>query len=150
MYFGVKVDQDRIIYIDDINQDSTPEQAIIKQYEIFFKAREAEAAFCIAADGLAMPPQYYFLYKGKTSVFIVAANEAPIGFKGPYKSFRSALCAANFDRLIFNNEIRSYIQSEARRLVAAKALQEEYLDKIRRQRSLEHSNLNSQKEIDPE
>ena len=150
MYFGVKVDQDRIIYIDDINQDSMPDHATIKQYEIFFKARDAEAAFCIAADGLAESLQYYFLYKGKTSVFIVAANDAPIGFKGPYKSFRSALCAANFDRLIFNNEIRSYIQSEARRLVAAKALQEECLDKTRCQRVPEHDNLDSWEETDPE
>ncbi len=100
MYFGVKVEPNRVIYIDDICQDYPADPPKLDQFRFFATAQEADEVFSNAVAKMKEPPQYYYLYTAERAVWIVAAKEPPIAFKGPYKTFRSARCAANGMRLI--------------------------------------------------
>lgn len=112
MYFGVKVEPDRVIYTDDICQDYPVEPPKLDQFRFFATAQEADEVFSSAVAGLKEPPQYYCLYTGERAVWIVAAKEPPVAFKGPYKTFRAARCASNFMRIIGPSEMHSIVMDE--------------------------------------
>ena len=100
MYFGVKFEDDRVIYVDDLSTDLEAKISKLKDlYLCLDEKYTVETIFNNYTARLNETPQYYYLCQGETTVWVVAAKERPLGFEGPAETFQDAYCYANVVRV---------------------------------------------------
>lgn len=94
MCYGVKFDDDRVIYVDDLSTDLEAKISKIKDEYICFDQKSVEETIFKSFTARLKEPQYYYLCQGESIVWVVAAKERPLGFEGPMETFEDAYCYA--------------------------------------------------------
>ena len=99
MYYGVKFEDDRIIFVDELSADRETKLSRIKDLYLCFDQKSVtETIFKNRIAKLKEPLQYYYLCQGESTVWVVAAKECPLGFEGPMETFEDAYCFAKVVR----------------------------------------------------
>lgn len=101
MMYGLKIEQDRIIYMDyqETNTIFVPDSSW-KGYELSKQRDIIRAKFTEAVSKMDPPVNYSYLFNDQQTeiVWVVASKEIPLGFNGPFASFRQALSFGRVER----------------------------------------------------
>lgn len=98
MQYGVKAENDMIIYIDHMGSEQEGQWQICHGgYQLSYDYQKTKSAFLSAAAKLDKPI-YSFSYNGRGTIWVTASYGVPLSFVGPFGCFEVALRYAHMER----------------------------------------------------